>query len=287
MSARDTTDPGGSAPRDAAIESLAATDDRIVLPDMIDGEHIRVSASSYVTFLQCPDSAMARYRGEYGPESRASFRGGLAHRLFARHLNDGPIASADFEQVCREEIGSSTLNHKLASLKLKPSELARVIAEAQALYERFTSFPSDGFDGAEIFIEHDAGGDVEIIGSIDARFNDADGVRLVDWKTGDLGDPMPQLRFYALLWALEKGSLPAVVEAVSIKTGERLMEQPTVDVALETAEGVRRLVNAIRQGWKSQTQLARHGGPACRFCPLLESCDEGRSAAAVLAISTR
>ena len=285
MSARCATDPGENPPHDAAITALDATDDLIVLPDMIDGEHIRVSASSYVTFLQCPDSAMARYRGEYGPESRASFRGGLAHRLFARHLNDGPISLAEFEQVCREEIGSSTLNHKLASLKLKPSALVGVIAEAQALYERFASFPSDGFNGSEIFIEHDAGGGVEIIGSIDARFDDAEGVRLVDWKTGDLGDPMPQLRFYALLWALEKGSLPTVVEAVSVKTGERLIEQPTVDVAWATAEGVTRLVNAIRQGWKTQEQLARYGGPACRFCPLLEGCGEGRSAAAVLEIS--
>ena len=153
---------------------------------------------------------MARFRGEYGPESVASFKGGLAHRLFARHLTNGPISTDAFPQVCREEIGGSTLNHKLGALRLKPSELSALIAETQALYERFTAFPSEGFAGAEIFIEHDAGEDVELIGSIDARFDDVAGVRLVDWKTGELGDPMPQLRFYSLLWALNRGELPAV-----------------------------------------------------------------------------
>ena len=254
----------------------------IKLPAVSPGDPIRVSASSYVTYLQCPDSAMARYRGEFGPESHASFRGGLAHRLFARHLNEGPIAADEFEQVCREEIGGSTLNNKLAALRLKPSELNRLIAEAQALYNRFTSFPADGFGGAEIFIEHASAEDVELIGSVDARFDDADGVRLVDWKTGDLGDPMPQLRFYSLLWALDRGKLPGVVEAVSVKTGERLGEVPTVAAAEETAAAVSRLVNDVRRAWATETDLARTGGPACRFCPILDRCEEGAAAINIL-----
>lgn len=258
---------------------------RITLPDVVEGDHIRVSASSYVTYLQCPDSAMARFRGEYGPESRASFRGGLAHRLFARHLEEGPIEASEFEQVCRQEIGGSNLNHKMVDLGLKPSELAGLISEARSLYERFTAFPADGFEGAEIFIEHDAGADVELVGSIDARFDDEDGVRLVDWKTGDLGDPMPQLRFYALMWVMARHTLPSVVEAISVKTGERLREQPTLVTIQDTARGVSDLVNAIRRGWESDVQLPRHGGPACRFCPLLDRCDEGRAAATVLTIS--
>ncbi len=254
----------------------------IIMPPVEPGDPIRVSASAYVTYLQCPDSALARFRGEYPPESHASFRGGLAHRLFARHLNQGPIGAAEFEQVCREEIGGSMLNHKLAALRLKPSELQRLIAEAQDLYDRFTSFPADGFQGAEIFIEHSSAEDVEMVGSIDARFDDQQGVRLVDWKTGDLGDPMPQLRFYALLWALEKKALPDIVEAVSVKTGERRREVPTVAVAEETAATVARLVNDIRRAWASDSGLPREGGPACRFCPLLDDCEEGAAAITVL-----
>ena len=254
----------------------------IELPQVEPGDPIRVSASSYVTYLQCPDSAMSRYRGEFGPDSRASFRGGLAHRIFARHLSDGPIAPENFEQACREEIGGSNLNHKLAALHLKPSELSGLIAEARGLYERFTSFPSEGFQGAEILIEHPTGNDVELIGSIDARFDDDEGVRLVDWKTGDLGDPMPQLRFYSLLWALDGGALPAKVEAVSIKTGERLSEVPTDGQANETAATVVELVNAVRQAWATDADLPRRGGPACRFCPILDRCDEGRAAVSML-----
>ncbi len=254
----------------------------IELPPVVTGDPIRISASSYVTYLQCPDSALARFRGEYGPDSRASFRGGLAHRLFARHLNEGPITAERFEQVCREEIGASSLNHKLGALRLKPSELGGIIAEAQALYDRFTSFPSDGFEGAEIEIQHDAGADVELIGSIDARFDDHDGVRLVDWKTGDLGEPLPQLRFYALLWGMHRSRLPDVVEAVSIRTGERLREVPTREIAEETAANVAELVDEIRRAWQRDDALPRRGGPSCRFCPMLDRCEEGAAAMSLL-----
>lgn len=254
----------------------------ITLPPVRPGDAIRVSASTYIAYLQCPDSVLARYRGEYGPESRASFRGGLAHRLFARHLNEGPIAPERFEQTCREEIGASSLNHKLAAMRLKPSELSGIVAEAQALYERFRSFPSDGFEGAEIAIEHDAGTEVELVGSIDARFDDHDGVRLVDWKTGNLGEPLPQLRFYALLWALERRRLPDIVEAVSIRTGERLRETPTTAIAQETADNVAALVDAVRTAWEREVSLPRQGGPSCRFCPMLDRCEEGAAATYVL-----
>ncbi len=252
------------------------------LPPVDSGDPIRISASAYVAYLQCPESAMARFRGEYGPDSAASFKGGLAHRLFARHLSDGPIPAESFGQICREEIGGSSLNHKLGALRLKPSELSTLIAETQALYERFKAFPSDGFAGAEVFIEHDAGEDVELVGSIDARFVDQSGVRLVDWKTGELGDPMPQLRFYALLWALDQGRLPSLVEAVSVKTGERLQEAPTTGDATETATNISGLVNAVRGAWASESELARQGGPSCRFCPLLDRCEEGSSATVLL-----
>ena len=254
----------------------------IDLPPVDPGDAIRVSASNYVTYLQCPDSAMCRYRGEFGPDSQASFRGGLAHRIFARHLTSGPIAAGDFEQVCRQEIGGSNLNHKLAALRLKPSELGGLIAEARELYERFTAFPSEGFQGAEILIEHPSADAVELVGSIDARFDDDEGVRLVDWKTGDLGDPMPQLRFYSLLWALDGGSLPDRVEAVSIKTGERLSEVPTTDQATETATTVAELINAVRGAWATDSELPRRGGPACRFCPILDRCEEGSAAVSML-----
>ena len=69
---------------------------------------------------------------------------------------------------------------------------------------------------------------VTLRGKVDAVFDEGEaGSRLTDWKTGSLGDPGPQLGFYALLWALERGDLPGRVEAVSLASGERVEEVPT------------------------------------------------------------
>lgn len=257
---------------------------QVPFPPVPAGPPIRISASTFLTFLQCPDAALARLRGEYGPDSPASFRGGLAHRIFARHLTGGPIAAEDFEQVCRQEIGGSTLNHKMAGLHLKPSELRELIAEMAAMYERFTRMPQEGFVGAEVELAVEPVEGVELVGSVDAVYDVGGSVRLVDWKTGDLGDPEPQLRFYAMTWTLAERQRPAVIEAVSVRTGERLRFEPDPASIERTAVQVAELVGAVRKAWSSGREIGRRGGPGCRYCPLLQSCAEG--AAALTLIST-
>ena len=50
---------------------------------------------------------MGRLRGIYPEESKAAFKGVLAHRVFARHLSGGLISNEDFDRVCKEEIGAA------------------------------------------------------------------------------------------------------------------------------------------------------------------------------------
>lgn len=255
----------------------------IQFPVLVDGDPIRISASTYTTFRRCPESANARLQGVFGPDSRAAFVGSLAHRVFSRHLTTGPIASEEFVQACREEIGGSTLNNKMAGLDMRPSTLVAAIEEVRGLYERFTRLPTEGFEGAEVSMRSEPGEGVELVGSVDAVYReDVEGHRLVDWKTGELGEPEDQLLFYSLLWALDRGELPAYVEAVSVRTGERYRTVPSTqdveNVALELGE----LVNAVRSAWHSGSELERRGGPWCKYCPLLKDCPEGQSAEALL-----
>jgi len=251
---------------------------------MIPGERLIVSASSFVTYERCPESANARFRGEYGPPSRASFVGGLAHRVFARHLQDGPIAGEDFEQACREEIGSApALNYRISELGLKPSQITGLLAETRALYERFVKFPIDGFQGAEVSLEVEPRQDVVLRGRVDAVFDDDGRVRLVDWKTGRISDVDDQLDFYALMWALDRHELPAAVEAVSVKTGERYSTEPTAEGLTALAGRVAEMVTTLRIGWEAGKDMPRVGGPWCTYCPLLDTCTEGRAATAVMA----
>lgn len=255
-------------------------DPPIVFPPVRPGDPVTVSASLYMTFVRCPEQASGRLRGEYPAETRQSFVGGLAHRIFARHLSRGPIAPEGFAAACREEIGAA-LNHKLAALGARPSELGRVIEEVGGLYERFRSLGAEGFMGAEVHLESKPAPDVTLRGSVDAVFEGGAGVRLVDWKTGALGDPEAQLGFYALLWALERLELPGRLEAVSVTSGERLETIPTRRGVEATAARVAAVVEALRDAWEGES-LERSAGPWCRWCPLLDGCSEGRSAASLL-----
>lgn len=252
-------------------------------PQVPPGDDIRISASTYVTFKRCPESAHAKLQGIYGPDTRPAFLGSLAHAVFSRHLTTGPIDEADFVQACREEIGNSNLNHKLAALGLKPSELSAAIEEVRGLYERFVKLPTEGFEGSEVSLDAKPSDGVELVGKVDAVYVEgADRHRLVDWKTGEVGEPEDQLLFYALLWALVEGDLPAVVEAVSVRTGERYRSVPGSDDLRRVVTEVADLVRVIRESWSSGNPLERRAGPWCRYCPILDDCDEGKSAEALL-----
>ena len=244
-----------------------------------------MSATTYLSFRQCPAQAEARLQGVYQAESKASFSGALAHRLFARHLSRGPID--DVGQAVREEIGAA-LNGKMAAIGIhRPSELTEMIRSMGALYDRFRHFPTDGFEAAEISMEAEPSDGVKLVGKIDAVFReDLPGPILRDWKTGGLGEPIEQLLFYALVWALEKGEMVAAVEAVSLQTGERMRKTPSILELAGVASHLAELVTYVRTSWSSVTgsELApamRRGGPWCKYCPLLDSCPEGRSAEAI------
>jgi hypothetical protein len=198
--------------------------------------------------------------------------------MFSRHLSSGPIPPEEFVQACREEIGGSTLNNKLGGLELRPSRLAAVIEEVRVLYERFVKVPGEGFEGSEQTIDATVGEGVDLVGTVDAVFReDLGGHRLVDWKTGELGDPEDQLLFYALLWMLDRSEVPAYVEAVSVKTGERYRTVPSAADVSQVAGEIAGMVDAIRASWASGPDLKRIGGPWCRHCPLLEECPEGKT----------
>jgi RecB family exonuclease len=252
-------------------------------PHVVPGDEIRISASTYLAWKRCPESANARLQGIYGPDTRPAFVGTLAHRIFSRHLTAGPIVSEEFAQACREEIGGSNLNHKLGDLSLKPSALAAVIQEVRSLYERFVNFPGEGFESSEVTMEQEIPDGVSLVGTIDAVYReDLGGHRLIDWKTGELGDAEDQLLFYAMLWAMGHEDLPARVEAVSVKTGERFEMVPSSADVGRVRDDVGRMVDDIRSAWRDGGDLDRHGGPWCRYCPILADCPEGRATTALL-----
>jgi hypothetical protein len=257
----------------------------VAFPAMHPGDPVRISASTFVAWKKCPGSAEARLQGHYPPDTRASFTGSLAHLIFARHLSDGPIADESFAQACREEIGDSNLNFKMGGLDLgRMTALQPLISEVRDLYARFVRFPADGFAGSEVELFHELADDrVSLVGKVDAVFVAERGRhRLVDWKTGELGDPDEQMGFYAMLWAVVHGELPLGVEAISVKTGAVHRAEPGWDDVGRVAAEVSEMVSGLRRAWEAGIPSPRSAGPWCRFCPILAECPEGQAAGVLL-----
>lgn len=252
--------------------------------DLAPGEHVSISATLYSTYRQCPQQALGRLKGVYPPTTRASFKGSLAHRIFARHLQTGPIDRNDLELVCRKEVGSG-LGESMASLHMKPSEFRAVVSEIGELYEQFDAIPLDGFVEAEAPLEAEPAAGVRLRGRVDAVFREGpgDGVRIVDWKTGvDLTGSGPQLDFYAMAWAEVHGSPPIVLEALSVRTGEKVLRTPTEDDIVKVRDEVVVMIGELRNAIKAGVDLQRAAGPHCRWCPLLADCAEGTTALQIL-----
>lgn len=127
-----------------------------------------------------------------------------------------------------------------------------------------------------------AGGRVRLRGKVDLSLGTARGTQagkvIIDLKTGT---PNPvhrdDLRFYALLDAIRVGIPPRLVASFYLDLGEARTEPVTVDL-LETAvarttDGIRRLT-ALRAG---TTAPVHRPSPACRWCPVLATCEPGRA----------
>lgn len=243
-----------------------------------------VSATLYTTYRQCPQQALGRLQGLYPPTTRASFKGSLAHRIFARHLELGPIGHDEFGMVCRQEAGEY-LGGAMASLRMKPSDFRSLVTEVEDLYERFDAVPVDGFLEAEAPIDHEPAPGVRLRGRVDAvfRHDGPDAVRIVDWKTGyDLDGSRPQLDFYAMAWTETHGQQPASLEALSIRTGERVVVTPTENDIDRVRGEVVVMIDALRAAIDSGADMPRTAGPYCRWCPVLDECSEGSAALAIL-----
>jgi hypothetical protein len=170
----------------------------------------------------------------------------------------------------------------MAELGLRPRVIEGVFEQVRVLYETFVRIPQEGFVGAEVIFELGTAPGVFMVGQVDAVFEDESGVRLVDWKTGELGEAEGQLMFYALLWTLDRGFIPATVEAVSVRTGERFSARPTESDLAEIAAEVAGMVDDLRRAWAIGADLARQGGPWCEYCPILDDCPEGRATMTML-----
>ena len=254
--------------------------------DLSEGEPLSISASLFTVYSKCPQQALARVQGIYGAPSVAAFKGSLAHKIFAHHLQDGEIPSEQFEQRCKELVGQH-FGGQMASLHMTNSGFSELVVGVEELYERFKLLPTDGFSSAETPFDVDLGNGLTLRGRIDAVYDDENGKRIVDWKTGSfLGDAAPQLEFYAMAWQVLHDELSVATEASSLATGENMHIAPTQESVESTIHSVGQMIEQLRSAIEAGSDLARVAGPYCQWCPLLDTCDEGASALEILSSGT-
>ena len=124
------------------------------------------------------------------------------------------------------------------------------------------------------------GGRVVLNGKTDLSLGAADGTTagkvLIDFKTGGFSPShLDDLRFYALLETLKVGTPPRMLASYYLDGGRAHPEAVTEGLlhaaAARTVDGVTRMVE-LRHDTSGAVKRA---GPACRWCPILETCDLG------------
>jgi hypothetical protein len=119
-------------------------------------------------------------------------------------------------------------------------------------------------------------------GKVDLTLGAPDGLVagkvLVDLKTGAAkAAHLDDLRFYALVETLRLGTPPLRLGTYYLDQG-RLLPEDVTEALLESA--VARIVDGVTKMIELETKArppVRRPGPACRWCPLHDECDDGRA----------
>jgi len=124
-------------------------------------------------------------------------------------------------------------------------------------------------------------GDVRLSGKVDLTLGqahgDVAGKVLIDFKTGSvLPHHLDDLRFYALLETLARGTPPRLLATAYLDSGRLRTEAVTPDLLAaavrRTTDGIAAVV-ALRLGGDEPTLSP---GPYCRWCPAQPTCETGQ-----------
>ena len=233
----------------------------------------------------------ARYRADQETDfewSVPAARGTVAHKaieiLVARRGNPTPLDLVN-DAMDRLELDERDLGEFVRSLdEAERAELVSSVNDFVATFiETFPPLKRQWIPVAESRSRAELCDDrITLQGVIDlslgrARGNEA-GKVLIDLKTGrPHSSHIDDLRFYALLDTLKLGTPPRLLVNYYLEAGEPRSEVVTEDLIWTTAK---RTVDAIAkmveldQGLRKPTRTPIS---ACRFCPLLESCEEGQA----------
>lgn len=219
--------------------------------------------------------------------SVASARGTVAHKAIELSIHwDGepfPLDLVD-EAMARLSLGSGSLADYLQ--RSTDIDRAELRGEANERVTKFLEcFPplkpawrpvTESGIKIELFDRR-----IILQGRVDLTLGHARGTTarkvLIDFKSGGFSPShVDDLRFYALLEAIRIGTPPRRLATYYLDSGKPHPETVTVDVLAaairRTVDGATRMVELLHH----EHPPKKRPGPTCRWCPLVDSCPDGR-----------
>jgi hypothetical protein len=218
----------------------------------------------------------------------ARARGSVAHRAIelSMHVRGAPVPEELVDEaIARMSSSDTSLGDWLQTI----GEGDRAELRCEAV-DRVASFlelwpplrpqwrpRSESRVGADLLDER-----IRLAGKVDLSVGFAEGMRagkvLIDLKTGGFSPThLDDLRFYALIEAMKLGVPPRRVATHYLDTG-KLVPEDVTEATLASA--ARRVADCVRRWLELSGPDAApvlKPGPACRWCPVLATCEEGRA----------
>ncbi|MBV6509812.1 MAG: hypothetical protein JJLCMIEE_02912 [Acidimicrobiales bacterium] len=216
--------------------------------------------------------------------SPATARGAVTHKAIELSVTwRGEAAPADLveEAIARLEAGDANLADWLQTCSEADRAELRVEAGRRLIQflECWPPLRKQWWPSPETSIRAELCGDRFVLrGKVDLSLGRSEGTTagkvFVDFKTGGVAaHHRDDLRFYALLETLRRGVPPRLLATSYLDQGRLDQEPVTVDhlyaAAARVIDGVRRIVE-LGHG----STPVRRAGPACRWCPAIESCPD-------------
>ena len=258
-----------------------------ILDQLPDETQLFVSKYPLSQIHGCEDKFLAE-RAEPFTWTPATARGSVSHKAVELSLHwdrdPVPLELVD-EAIARLSFGSGSLADWLQTATTV--DRAEVRAQANERVSKFLEcFPplkpawrpvTESAAKVELFSNR-----IVLQGRVDLTLGHTRGTTankvLIDFKSGGFSPShVDDLRFYALLETIRMGTPPRLVATYYLDSGRPFPEaihEGVLDAALHrTIDGARRMADLLH----GQAAPVRRAGPSCRWCPMLDRCEDGQT----------
>jgi CRISPR/Cas system-associated exonuclease Cas4 (RecB family) len=247
-----------------------------------DGDELFVTKHRLASVLGCEVKALAPDEFAWSP---AVASGQVAHRAIQLLLTwrgePAPMHVVD-EAIARLADADSSLGTWIAGLSAgDEADLRGLAAERVTKFvECFPPLDPRSHPMTEARVQWPLNGPIVLSGKVDLIIGRSTGDEsrkvIIDLKTGRFAPRHREdLRFYALVETLRTGIPPRKLASYYLDAGDADVEDVTEGVLRTAARRALDAIHALIELTVEQRPPVKRPGTSCRWCPLLDHCNEG------------